>query len=962
MAVGPSVAVPPDDEASPDAFVSDEARRWTRVKTLFDGALNLPPARRSAFLQQACGGDSGLRSEVQSLLAAHADAGSFAEGAAVSAFAADPAFAGSHHPALAAGDELGAYRISGPLDAGGMGEVYRAVDTRLDREVAVKVLPAALSDEPDRVARLAREARLLAALNHPGIATIHGLEIAGGRQAIVMELVEGPTLAERLAGGPLPVAEALEVAWQVAGALEAAHSKSIIHRDLKPENIKFTRGGAVKVLDFGLARGAARADGTDSRLADGAHRCGGVDGTPAYMSPEQASGLQEDARTDIWAFGCVLYEMLTARRVFVVNESMPAPGALEPDWSRLPLDVPSGVRRLLRRCLAPDATKRLHHIADARLEIEDARLYGDDGDAAPADVSSRRRIRLLTLTSVGLAVAFIATLVVMSRTLSFVGELRVAEITTPRTHDLWSFALSPDGRRLAFVADRQGQPTLWVRALDSAEARPLPGTERARWPFWSPDNRSIGFFADGQMKRVDARGGSPQTITSALGESTAAWGPDGTVLFSSVTAPTLRRVNAAGGPVLPATAATPDSTGHRYPQFIAGTTRFLFFAGGPDAFRGVYIGDLGSLEATRLIASDARGEYRSGRLFFVRQGTLLAQPVDLDRRRLDGDAVTVADSVAVEPATGAAAYSTSNDAVIAFRKAVAPSARLTWFDRSGRQIGTFGSPEQAGAINPSVSPDDSRIVANRTLVGQTDVWLMDGTRQTRLTHTSGRHMARSPLWSPDGGRVAFESVRPSSVSLSTLLASGDGVEEVLVESPLAKIPNDWSPDGQSLIYYVPDPTTGTDLWVLPLDTRRPRIFLQTEANELWAQFSPDGRWVAFQSNATGRYEIYVRPFQIQGGNVPVSTGGGVYPRWSGDGRELYFVAPDTRMMAARIHATATALHADVPVPLFATQKLGGGQNVIAHGHQYDVTRGGKFLINVDVEANAPPIVLLMNWR
>ena len=944
--------------------MSDDARTWPRVKALFDGALNLSPEQRAAFLDNACAGDGGLRGAVESLLAAYAEAGSFAEGAAMDALAknADTAPFGS---ALAAGDELGAYRIVGPLDAGGMGEVYRAVDTRLEREVAVKVLPAALSDDPDRVARLAREARLLAALNHPNIATIHELEIAGPRQAILMELIEGPTLAERLARGPLTLEETLEAAQQVASALEAAHSKGIIHRDLKPENIKFTHSGAVKVLDFGLARAARGADGTDDGLADAPGARRRVDGTPAYMSPEQASGLQEDARTDIWAFGCVLYEMLTARRVSIQSasgESMPPPGALEPDWSHLPHGVPSGVRRLLRRCLAPDPTKRLHHIADARLEIEDARARRDDADAPSADVTNSRRILLLTVTSVGLVVVLIAVIAFAWRTARSTGELRVAEITTPRTNDLWSFALSPDGRQLAYVADHQGQPTLWVRRLDSAEARTLPGTERARRPFWSPDNRSIGFFADGQMKRVDARGGTPQAIAPALGESTAAWGADDTILFSTVTASTLRRVDASGGAVQPATVATPDSTGHRYPQFIPGTNRFLFFVGGPEAVRGVYLGDLGSLKAARLVASEARGEYRSGRLFFVRQGAVLAQNIDLERRRLDGDAVTIADSVAVEPATGAAAYSTSNDAVIAYRKAVAPSARLTWFDRSGRQLGTFGSPEQVGAINLSLSPDDSRVVANRTLGGQTDVWLLDGTRQTRLTHTSGRNMTRLPLWSHDGGRVAFESVRSSSVALATLSASGNGVEEVLVESPLAKIPNDWSPDGRSLIYYVPDPTTGTDLWVLPLDTRQPRIFFQTDANELWAQFSPDGRWVAFQSNSTGRYEIYVRPFEADTGPVPISTGGGVYPRWSRDGRELYFVAPDARMMAARIYATATNLQADLPEPLFATQKLGGGQNVIAHGHQYDVARDGRFLINVDVEASGPPIVLLMNWR
>jgi Tol biopolymer transport system component len=719
----------------------------------------------------------------------------------------------------------------------------------------------------------------------------------------------------------------------------------------------------VKVLDFGLARivgPAARTEGDASGRANGD---GGVAGTPAYMSPEQASGLEEDARSDIWAFGCIVYEMLTARRV---ADSAPLTGALtppagvEPDWSRLPPAVPAGIRRLLRRCLARDPARRLHHVADARLEIEDTLQHVDEVDEA-GDTSSRRRVRLLALTAVGLAAALVAAIAFAWRTLSAVPELKVTEITTPRTHDLWSFALSPDGRQLAFVADHEGQPTLWVRPLDAAAARPLSGTERARRPFWSPDSRSIGFFADSQMKRIEARGGSARVIASALGESTAAWGPGDTIVFSSVAGPALRRVNAAGGAVEPATAATPGSTGHRQPQFIAGTSRFVFFVAGPESVRGVYLGELGSLDASRLVTSDAQGEYQAGRLLFVRQGTLLAQRVDLDRRRLDGEAVTVADPVAVEPAIGAAAYSTSAAGVIAFRQRVAASARLTWFDRNGRQLGVFGSPEQAGAVNPGLSPDGSRVVVNRTLGAATDVYLLDGTRQARLTHTSGRSMTRLPLWSHDGGRIAFESVRSSTVTLSALAPAGNGVEDVLLESPLAMIPNDWSPDGRSLIYYVPDPSTGTDLWVLPMDTRRPRVFLQTEANELWAQFSPDGQWVAFQSNATGRYEIYVRRFDGQGGTVPVSTTGGVYPRWSRDGRELYFVAPDARLMASRIDAAATTLQAGEPVPLFATQKLGGGQNVIANGHQYDVASDGRFLVNVDTEASAPPIVLMINW-
>jgi serine/threonine protein kinase/Tol biopolymer transport system component len=943
--------------------MTDARSRWPQVKEIFHSALACAPDQRAAFLRGACGDDRALRDEVESLLAAHAEAGSFAEGAAIDT-------ATSHDAgALINGAELGPYQILGPLDAGGMGEVYRALDTRLHREVAVKVLPAAFASDPDRVARLAHEARLLATLNHPHIATIHGFEIAGDVHAIIMELLEGPTLADRLSAGPLTLDVTLGIARHIASALEAAHEKGIIHRDLKPANVKLTGTGTAKVLDFGLARTAALARNeayTAPAVDDRPSRDGLVTGTPGYMSPEQARGERVDARSDIWAFGCVVYEMLTAQQAFS-RSAGGAQGHLverEPDWALLPSDVPLGIRRMLRRCLEPDPDRRLHHIADARIEIEEAPNDAESRAVAEATRSGRRRARVLGISTAALAVALAAVLTAWAlRPAVDAPERRVAEITTPRTSDLSSFALSPDGRRLAFVADHEGQSSLWVRELNSAAARPLPGTERARRPFWSPDSRSIGFFRDSELKRIDPRGGSAQTVTYLLAGTTAAWGPDGTILFSSTASPALRRVNAAGGNVEQVTAPAAESTGHRHPQFLPGGRDFLFFVGGPDAVRGVYLGSLGASQVTRLVPSDTQGAYLApGWLLFIRQGTLWAQLVDLDQRTVSGEPIAIADSVAFEPIDGTGAFSTSNVGVMAYRVGQASITRLSWFDRSGNTLGTLGSPEQLGLSNLRLSPDDRRVAVERSLQNETDLWLLDATRQTRFTHASDGRLMRLPLWSPDGRSIAFQSVRSGSVALSVKPSAGDGAEDVLVESPEVKIPSDWSPDGKLLMYYVPHPTSGTDLWVLRRDTRVPFAFLKTGANELWGQFSPDGRWVAYQSNETGRYEIYLRSFPSPGGPIPISTTGGVYPRWSRDGNELYFIAPDAKLMAVSIRTTTMSVDAGVPTALFQTRRLGGGANVIGRSHQYDVASDGRFLINIDAESSAPPLTLLMNWK
>ncbi len=949
-----------------------DADRWPRVKDIFHAALARSPQERGPFLSEACQDDAALRQEVESLLAAHAAAGGFAETPAIAALVGEAASDRSVADTLAAGVELGAYRIVGPLDSGAMGEVYRARDTRLGRDVAVKVLPGTLSLDAERIARLEREARLLASLNHPHIATIHSLEVSNGVCALVMELIEGPTLSEQLAGRPLTMTRTFEIARQIAEALEAAHDRGIVHRDLKPANIKLTGTGDVKILDFGLAT-ALSADERDvctqGEGGTGPIQEGVIAGTPAYMSPEQARGERVDQRADIWAFGCVLYEMLTGHRAFAgatLSETLGVILEQEPEWRHLPPTVPDGIQRLLRRCLERDPKRRLHHIADARIEVEDAaRDYANDAPAAAWH--ARYRTRVFAGLAVVLAVAFG---LVFLRTVPAGPETRVVDIATPWTSDPLSFALSPDGRRLAFVGDYQGQPTLWVRPLDAEQAQPLPGTQGARRPFWSPDSRSIGYFAFTELKRIDAAGGAPQTLTSIMAGTAAAWGAGGNILFSgrmprtisdSVTG--LLRINAAGDATDIATSPVTQSTGHRYPQFLPGGREFLFFAGGPDAIRGVYVGSLDSSQTTRVVASDSQGAYLApGWLLYARQGVLLAQQFDSSRRVVTGAPITLADSVAFDTMTGGAAISTSDTAVFAYRSGRGPVSQLAWFDRSGRAIGTLGSSLDTGVSNLALSPDGRRVVAERTVKNATALWLLDSSHQVLFTRTSDERMARYPVWSWNGDRVAFASVGAGLVQLSVRSSTDTDDDEVLLEWPKDAILTDWSPDGQFLLYFAPDPKTGTDVWLLPQDTRVPRVFLATAANEMWGQFSPDGRWIAYQSNETGRFEVYLRPFPGPGIPIPISTGGGVYARWSHNGKELYYLAPDATLMAVPIRRTPTTLSADAPVALFKTRRVGGGVNVIGYGHQYDVAPDGRFLINVESEVNPRPITLVMNWK
>jgi eukaryotic-like serine/threonine-protein kinase len=870
------------------------------------------------------------------------------------------------------GDRLGPYRILAPLGAGGMGDVYRARDTKLDRDVAIKVLPDLFSADPDRLARFEREARILASLNHPNIAHIHGLEEAGGVVGLVLELVEGSTLAAHLNGGALSIPDALRIARQIADGLEAAHEKGIIHRDLKPANVAITLDGTVKVLDFGLAKvneGTGRADLSHSpTVMLAATRGDLILGTAAYMSPEQARGRALDKRTDIWSFGCVLYEMLTGRAAFEGETTSDLiAGILEraPDWNRLPATVPPGVLRLLRRCLEKDPQRRLHDIADARIEIDEARSE-PPGSSRPGTVeASGRGERRVWLLATALLVLALMTL---AGTVYFRGppespEMRL-DIATPPTAEPVSFAISPDGRSLVFVASEGGSSGLWVRSLDSTTARPLAGTDGATYPFWSPDGRSLGAFMDDKLKRVDLAGGLPQTLATVGGGLGGTWGPDGTIVFAPTLASALARVPASGGDVAALTALSAGQSGHSFPQFLPDGRRFLFYSlGTPDA-QGIYVGSLGGEAPRRLIPADGAGAYAPpGWLLSVRQAGLVARRFDPASATLSGEPVPIASPILISPMLKlGSAFSTSASGLLAYRVEGKTRRQLTWFDRSGKAVGILGPIDDQNLVDPELSPDGSRVAVTRTVEQNTDVWLSDAARTTRFTLDPGDD--QFPIWSHDGTRVAFSSTRSGSMDLYQKPARGGGPEEIALASPARKVPNSWSPDGRVLLFHAPTPKAAPDMWLHWLDgDRRTSAFLNSPAPEVWGQFSPDGRWVAYQSFESGKPEIYVRPFPGPGAQWLVSGSGGIYPRWAHDGRELYYVESGGKLMAVPIRVNGTALDAGAPVALFQPPMVGGGTNAIGRRHQYDVAPDGRFLVNAVVEeAGTSPITVIVNWK
>ena len=883
---------------------------------------------------------------------------------------------------LTPGTRLGPYEITTPIGQGGMGVVYRATDTSLGRQVAIKVLPDAVAQDAERLARFEREAKTLAALNHPHIAAIYGFEKSGGLHALVMELVEGEDLSQRLLRGAIPLDESLAIARQVAEAVEAAHDQGIIHRDLKPHNIKVRADGTVKVLDFGLAKAIESGSGIGGQglaslsptITSPAMMTGGgmILGTAAYMAPEQAKGKAVDRRADIWAFGVVLHEMLTGRQLFLADtipETLAHVMTRQIDVTALPAGTPRRIRDLLARCLDKDPKKRLRDIGEARIRLEEV-MSGAAEERVSAQPASSGR--LAWISAVAIAVVAIGALAIPAlRHLleTMPPEMRL-DIVTPPTGTPTSFALSPDGRQIVFVATDDKASRLWLRSLSTTTAQPLAATEGATHPFWSPDGRSIGFFAAGALKRFDIGGGAPKTLAPAANGSGGTWNAADVIVFAPAVTGPLLRVPATGGAAVPVTTLAPQQFGHFNPQFLPDGQRFLFTVGGSVDTTGVYVAGLDGSAPTRLVSDYSSGTYApQGWLLWMRGGSLMAQRFDVDRRALTGEPLTLADGLAVDAASIRNAVSVAETGLVAYRTAGGAQRQLTWFDRSGTARGVVGEPHDS-IIQPRVSPDGRRVVmARATEDGSQDLWMLDGARASRFTFAPAQDIF--PVWSPDGTRIVYTSRRTSLGGLLQRLTNGSGDDEPLLSTDQNLTPTGWSRDGRFLMYMSIDPKTNADLWVLPMTgaERKPFLFLKTPFREAYGTFSPDGRWVAYHSNESGRPEVYIRPFappgttgaSATGGQWPVSTAGGILPMWRADGKELYYVNPDGAMMAAPISVNGSTVDPGTPVMLFPTRMHGGGADIQV-GPQYDVTADGRFLINTLLNDVPTPITLLQNWH
>ncbi len=873
--------------------------------------------------------------------------------------------------ALSAGTKLGSYEIVEPLGAGGMGEVYRARDSKLKREVAIKVLPEEFYRDAERLARFQREAEILASLNHPHISAIYDLLNFGELRVLVLELVEGETLAERLKQGPVPLDETLIILKQVCEALEAAHEKGFVHRDLKPANIKITPEGRVKLLDFGLARmfevTTPVSDWAGAPTLVSGVMPGALLGTAEYMSPEQAKGKTADARSDIWAFGVVLYEVLTGKSPFAAEtfaETLGGITKVDPDWTALPASTPLSVRSILRRCLQRDRNRRTHCAADLRIEIEEAQSAPQAESSIPRSVP-RRRERIAWATALALVTAVAVVLALLTfREPPPAPEARL-EIGVPPGTNSQSIAISPDGQKIVFVAASEGIDRLWLRSLDDVSALPLAGTEFAASPFWSPDNRSIGFFADFKLKRMDIDGGSMQILASAPNGGGGTWNREGTILFTPDVGSrsSIFAISATGGE--PESVTRLDGflqAGHSFPEFLPDGQHFLYYVRGSPEVRGVYAGQLGGSETRRLLDAEARAVYASsGQLLFMRQGTLFAQDFDAVRLELRGNPFPVAEQVRVAGGTGAAAFSASGAGPLIYRTGTATLRQFIWFDRSGSEIGTVGSP--LFALNPSLSPDGLRVALDQNA----DIWFLEIVRGVLGRFTSGMTSENQPVWSPDGKLVVFSSPRMGAFDLYEKPVSGAGTEDLLLATEQNKVATDWSRDGNFVLFRSTDPETNHDIWALPTGgDQKPFMVVQTNFQERDAQFSPDGKWIAYQSDESGRFEIYLQPFPGPGVKSTISTNGGAQVRWRSDGKELFYIALDGRLMAVPMNlasgsSSGQTFEAGAPVPLFAT-RIGGAVQGTAR-QQYVVSPNGqRFLMNTVTDEDASPITVVLNWK
>ena len=877
---------------------------------------------------------------------------------------------------LAAGTRRGPYEIVSPLGVGGMGEVYRARDTRLGRDVALKVLPASFADDKTRLSRFRQEACAASALNHPNILAIYDVGTDDSSPYVVSELLEGETLRQRMGGAALPQRKAIDYSQQLAQGLAAAHEKGIVHRDLKPENLFITKDGRVKILDFGLAKftqtesGQIQTDVPTRRIDTDP---GTVIGTVGYMSPEQVRGQVVDHRSDIFAFGAILYEMLSGKRAFHGGSAAETMSAIlkedPPDLSATNRTVAPALERVLHHCLEKNPEERFQSVRDLAFDLQS--LSGTSSQVLSTSPSATRfwhrrweRVAWVTLSGILLLAGLASTILYLRRgSPAEVHAMRFLIFPPDQSNILGTALISPDGQRLVMrIADSTGKVALWIRPLNSLAAQMLPGTEGAGSSFWSADSRSIGFFAEGKLKRIDIAGGAAQTICDSTEGRGGTWNRDGIIIYSAIGADGLFRVSAAGGvpTLITKLDQSRQETWHRLPYFLPDGKHYLYAANSArPEYSGVYIGALDSNETRRLFGSSTNAVYAPpGYLLFVRETTLMAQRFDATTLQLSGEPQPLVEQVQVNP-IGSSSYSVSDDGVLVCLNGGARS-QLTWFDRNGKLLSLAGAISSHSNI--SLSPDEKRVAVATwdPQTGTRDIWIIDAARTTSTRFTFNGSEDFLPIWSPDGANILFVSDRSGIGNFFEKPTSGASNEEEILKTDERKWPSDWSKDGQSVAFTSFNPQTKLDLWVLPMfGDRKPISFLQTPFNEDGPRFSPDGHFIAYYSDDAGPYEVYVQPFPASGAKWQISSGGGMQPRWKRDGKELFYMAPNRKLMAVDVNLGKGTLEAGVPKMLFPTSSLGyvGPRNL------YECSGDGqRFLINsLKSDDVSIPVTVVVNW-
>jgi Tol biopolymer transport system component len=869
---------------------------------------------------------------------------------------------------LTTGTRLGPYEILSPLGAGGMGEVYKARDTRLERTVAIKILPPRFSEDADMKQRFEREAKAISALAHVNICALYDVGMHEGTEYLVMEHLEGQTLAERLSNGPLPPDQLLKVSIEIAAALDAAHHAGIIHRDLKPGNVMLTKSG-VKLLDFGLAKTAVPAVKSSSatslptEMPRAITEQGTILGTFQYMAPEQLEGREADARSDIFSFGAVLYEMATGRKAFEGKSHAALISAILKDEpapiSTVAPMTPPALDRVVKTCLAKDPEDRFQTAHDIKLQLQWI-AEGGSQVGLPAPVAQRRKSR--ERLAWGLAAAAGAAAAILG-----IGFVRRAparprlvrfEIANPEgITTIDAPRISPDGRHLAFNAtDSSGKSRIWVRALNALVAQPLAGTEGTTRPFWSPDSRSLGFFAEGKLKKIEVSGGPAQKICDAPSGADGSWSPEGVILFDGTANDPIYRVSAAGG--TPVVAVKPEPS-HKettvgWPEFLPDGRHFLYMATGQKPEDNAYrIGSLDSTESKALAPAQTLVTYTPpGYLLFVRDKTLVAQPFDAKALKTTGEPIPLAEHIGTD-SVGLARFSVSRDGTLAYRTGESAD-RFLWVDRSGREGGPVAEPGEYH--NPAFSPGGDRLAFNLAdpRSGKTDIWIRDLKRGVSSRFTFGARDALCPVWSSDGRRMVFTV----GDDLFEKAVEGQGEEKLFLKSDELKFACDWTRDGRYIAFQSRGKETGWDIWALPtFGDRKPIPLLKTPFAEQRPVFSPDGRFLAYQSNESGRAEVYVQSFPGPGGKWQISTSGGNEPQWRADGKELYYRAPDQKVMAVEIQ-TGSSITAGTPQPLFQ----GRFDMSLARNRFVATADGRRFLTVAPLGREAmTPTTVVLNW-